>query len=297
MTVIESVEGRLFDPDPSIDERITRAHSMLDDVLNRIELDGKRVVAVVGLFSGGNDSTTLCHLFKDRVNYFAHANTQVGIEPTREYVRATSRQWGVELLEGLPVPGRTYEDLILGQAFTTSPRAKHPMVWPGGFPGYGGHRIFFAHLKESWLERVRGMLIENGRKERVVFLGGRRAAESGGRKKRFADHGPVNTSGANVWVEPMHNWTHRDMGRYRDACAGCPRNEVADQLHMSGECLCGCYAHPGEYEELKFWQPGFIDYVDDLTERLSARGLDIPAYTLKWGWNREGRCATGVCNT
>lgn len=288
---------QLFDPDPSIKDRIAGAHALLDDTLNRIELDGKRVVAVVGLFSGGNDSTTLCHLFKDRVDYFAHANTGVGIEPTRQYVRDTCSRWGRELLEGLPVPGRTYEDLVLGQAFTTSERAKHPVVWPGGFPGYGGHRIFFAHLKESWLERVRGMLVGNGRTERVVFLGGRRAAESTGRKQRFKDHGPVNKSGSTVWVEPMHNWTHRDMNRYRTACAGCPRNEVADQLHMSGECLCGCYAHPGEYEELKLWYPSMTDYLDDLAGRLKARGLDIPERTLRWGWNREGRCASGLCNS
>lgn len=36
-------DGQLFDPDPTVDDRIEAAHRLLDDTLNRIELSGKRV--------------------------------------------------------------------------------------------------------------------------------------------------------------------------------------------------------------------------------------------------------------
>ena len=69
--------------------------------------DGRMVAATVVLFSGGNDSTTLAHLFRKDVDYAAHANTTIGIEQTREFVRNTCEEWGLPLSRGaLPSPQR-----------------------------------------------------------------------------------------------------------------------------------------------------------------------------------------------
>src|SRR5690242_5644310 len=40
-------------------------------------LDGRTIAASCVLFSGGNDSTTLAHIFKDRATHAIHANTTI----------------------------------------------------------------------------------------------------------------------------------------------------------------------------------------------------------------------------
>jgi hypothetical protein len=48
---------------------------------------------------------------------------------------------------------------------------------------------------------------------------------------------------------------------------------------MSGECLCGCYAKPGEFEMLKFFYPETADYITSLEAMVQNSGLA----NNKWG--------------
>jgi 3'-phosphoadenosine 5'-phosphosulfate sulfotransferase (PAPS reductase)/FAD synthetase len=279
-----------------LDNKIAASHALLDEVLSDLDRQGKEVVGIVGLFSGGNDSTTLAHLFRQRVTAFVHSNTQIGVEPTRQYVRDVCMRWGVPLLEGFPKPNRSFEALVLGEAYTTTPRAKYPILYRGGFPGPGAHGMFFKYLKGDWMNAVRQQLITNPRKQRLLYLGGRRSEESVRRKSKISTLGATIVRGSGVWVDVISDWTKADLSEYRSRCADCPMNQVAANLHMSGECLCGCYAHAGEYEEIKFWYPETTDEIDDLAARLKRKELDIPAERLRWGWNGRGRCASGLCN-
>ena len=279
----------------SVDEKIAHSRRLVTDLLDRLDGDGKKVVGIVGLFSGGNDSTTLCHIFRDVVTHYAHANTGIGIEETRQYVRDTCAAWGRPLLEGLPLPNRTYDVMVMGEAKAVSPRAKYPLVWPGGFPGAGAHGTFLRVLKTEWMNAVRNMLVGDRRRERVLFLGGRRIEESARRKTKLRQIGPIRLAGSAVYLDAIHFWSKTDIASYRTLCADCPRNAVADHLHMSGECLCGCYAHPGELEEIRFFKPDVAAEIEDKEKALKERGLDIPPHTLRWGWNGKGRCASG-CN-
>jgi 3'-phosphoadenosine 5'-phosphosulfate sulfotransferase (PAPS reductase)/FAD synthetase len=283
-----------------------RAHGRLNDLLaeSREILDAalqnadKPVVAIVALFSGGNDSTTLAHIFRDQVDYYAHANTGIGIEETRQYVRATCKSWGKPLLEFAPEPGKTYEDLILGRC-KPGPRGRKDLVWPGGFPGPAQHGMFFQRLKERQLERVRNVLVNKPRKERVIFLAGRRAEESARRTSRFmsGDLKVVERRGSIIWVSPLINWTKLDLNAYRRRFPDVPRNEVSDLLHMSGECLCGCFGHPDELEEIRIWFPDDAAYIDDLERQVREANLPgVKAEHCKWNWKGQGVCNTGMCN-
>ncbi len=40
---------------------------------------------------------------------------------------------------------------------------------------------------------------------------------------------------------------------------------------MSGECLCGAYAHKGELKELAFWYPEVADRIKRLEQRVLAK--------------------------
>ncbi|AON97500.1 PAPS reductase-like domain protein [Rhodococcus phage ChewyVIII] len=224
------------------------------------------VTSVCSLFSGGNDSTTLAHMFRSRTTHAIHANTTIGIEQTREYVRKVCADWGLPLIEKTaPV---SYRDLVLEQ----------------GFPGPGHHYKMYQRLKERGLREARKELIgPRGKRERVVFLAGRRRTES----ERRANVPEVEYEGAIVWVSPLVYWTKLDLNTYREMHEDVPRNEVSDLLHMSGECLCGSFAHPGELDEIALFYPDVAKEIRDLEVEVLATGKHAPE-KCKWGF-RKGK--------
>jgi hypothetical protein len=161
-------------------------------------------------------------MFRKDVDYFAHANTTIGIEATRDFVRSTAEEWGVALIEREPprLEDR-YRALVLDQ----------------GFPGPAMHFKMFTRLKERALEQIQRELVSDPRKERVVFIAGR-------------------------------------------------RNRASDLIHMSGECLCGAFAAPGERAEIDAWFPTALDEVREL-EALIADREDIPEHRKTWGWGSD----------
>jgi len=115
----------------------------------------------------------------------------------------------------------------------------------------------------------------------VIFVAGRRRDES----KRRADVPELERRDSIVWVSPLIAWTKLDLNTYRLMCGDVPVNEVADILHMSGECLCGAFAGWGELENLMAWfgsDPG-IAIIGQLEDELAGRE-DIPPIRRKWGW-------------
>lgn len=252
---------------------VEQSHAILTAAIEcHVLVDGRSLAGTVVLFSGGNDSTVLAHMLRCRSTHAAHANTTIGIEATREFVRATCRQWELPLLEFAP-PRSTdrYEALVLEQ----------------GFPGPGHHFKMYQRLKERALEEVRRQLVADPYRERVVFLAGRRRTES----KRRAQIPAAERRGSTVWVSPLVNWTKFDLITYRLMSGDVPVNEVSDLIHMSGECLCGSFARPGEREELEFWFPDFGRQIAEL-ERMIAHREDIPGNRRTWGWGayiREGK--------
>lgn len=232
-------------------------------ISNLITKDGKSLAGIVGLFSGGNDSTALCHSMLPRITHLAHANTTIGIEQTRQFVRDTAAAWGKPLLEFTPPRERDhYFYLVIDQ----------------GFPGPGHHYKMFQRLKERALMEVRRALVQD-RSQRVVFLAGRRRTES----KRRTSIVEMERRGSIVWVSPMVNWTKLDINTYRLMAGDVPVNEVTDLIHMSGECLCGSFAHAGELEEIEMWFPDVVAQIRALEERIANRS-DIPDRRKKWGW-------------
>lgn len=226
--------------------------------------DGKTIVGIVGLFSGGNDSTTLCHLMLPRITHLAHANTTIGIEQTRQYVRDTAATWAKPLLEF--TPPRTDDHYA-------------SLVRAHGFPGPAHHYKMFQRLKERGMRQVRRALVTNSRSERVVFLAGRRRTES----DRRALVPEMQREGAVIWASPLVNWTKLDLNTYRLMAGDVPVNEVSDLIHMSGECLCGAFAHAGELEEIGEWFPEVVSQIRALEAEIADRA-DIPEERKTWGW-------------
>lgn len=280
-----------------LDELIAESQEIIDRAL--LFAAEWEVRAVIGLFSGGNDSTVLSHLIRDRVTAYAHANTQVGAEPTRQFVRDTAAAWGLPLIERKP-PGYGYEDLVLHDCPLKTSRGKKDHYWGGGFPGYNAHKTFFGKLKGDTLRVIRRELIDRPTAQRVVFMDGRRGEESDKRRMLMRDARRTRVywrmDGSEISVSPLLNWTKLDLNEYRRRFPEVPRNETADLMHMSMECACGCFAGPDEMAEMEMWLPDLADYLHGLEWRVARLDLDLDPRWLKWGWSKRGKCASGLCN-
>jgi 3'-phosphoadenosine 5'-phosphosulfate sulfotransferase (PAPS reductase)/FAD synthetase len=246
---------------PTLGDAILDAHRIYDEAIAE-HFQKHTIAGVVILYSGGNDSSVLAHLMRSKATHIGHANTTIGIEATRQFVRDQAAEWGMPLLERFPP--ETYRELVIKD----------------GFPGPAKHWKMYTRLKERCIEQMQREIITNPHKERVLFLAGRRRAESE-RRAAIAEH---ERKGSRVWVSPLANWSNDHMAEYR-AMYAVPVNPVTQDLHMSGECLCGAFAAPGELEMVKFFYPGVADEIESIEAEVAAAGHPHPR--CRWGWGAD----------
>lgn len=230
---------------------------------------------VFGMFSGGHDSLCACHVasLHPRFDGCVHINTGIGIEQTREFVRATCQDHGWPLKEYHPPV--SYREIVL----------KH------GFPGPASHWVMYARLKERC---IRQLIREHKtrHRDRILLVTGVRRAES---TRRMGYVQPVNRIGAQVWVAPIIDWSNDDKTAHI-AEHKLPENPVVKLLCMSGECLCGAFARPGEIKELELWFPEVAERIHALEREANA--ARVPAV---WGtapavnWESLGQPDLPLC--
>jgi 3'-phosphoadenosine 5'-phosphosulfate sulfotransferase (PAPS reductase)/FAD synthetase len=199
---------------------------------------------------------------KNEADGIVHINTGIGVPETNDFVRKVVAGAGRALIEmEPPIP---YDDLVLGR-------------WKG-FPGPGGHLFAYTMLKERCIEQLlRDHRTKRG--QRFFLLTGVRNVESQRRMGRGEDH---RRRKGQVWVNPINNWSNELMAEYRQA-RDLPMNEVTKHLHMSGECLCGAFAKPGELNEIAFFYPHVAQRIRNLEVRAKNQGI----VACKWGERRK----------
>lgn len=250
---------------PQRRDRVTaltqRSYELVQESID-VHGKGKHIESVAVLYSGGNDSTTVAHLFLGLATHAVHANTTIGVEQTRQFVRDTCAAWNLPLIE--KYAPQTYADLVRAH----------------GFPGPGHHFKMYQRLKERCLDAARIDLgVHRSRTKRALFIAGRRRDESA----RRADIPFHEADGSVIWVSPLAEWTKLDLNTYRLMNPDVPRNPVADSLHMSGECLCGSFAKVGELEMVGDYFPEVREEIEALELEIRDRD-DIPPHRRTWGW-------------
>ena len=244
--------------------KLVKARAILE-----IAIESHSPKHIFGLFSGGHDSCTVTHFVAsalgDKMDGVVHINTGIGIPQTRQYVRETCQHYGWNLLEykatentkadGSPDP-IIYENLCLRF----------------GFPGAFGHGLMYNRLKERQLRRL-ARDYKASPKQPMMLISGCRREES---IRRMGTVKEIDPQGRIVWVAPFADMTAVDCGRYMEA-HDIKRNPVKDLLHMSGECLCGAFAHKGELEEIELWYPEVASRIKEIEQKVRKAGFP-------WGW-------------
>lgn len=242
--------------------RVGAAVALLD-----AEFASHKAVGVYAMFSGGDDSLTSTLVASQSAGFRAcvHLDTGIGIPETRDFVAETCREQGWELL--------VFRAKDCGQDYAA-------LAERYGFPGPGAHRRMYIRLKERPLDAfVRS--VKRHRLDRVILSTGARTQESA---RRMGHVQPVRRDGASVWANPIHDWSKADCLDYI-AQRGVRRNPVVELIHMSGECLCGSYAAPGELKEIALWFPHVGAHIRAIEDRAVAAGVK----SCRWGEAPKGR--------
>lgn len=251
-----------------IEEKIAYGLSVIDRAVKQYN-----PIAVVGMMSGGDDSLPACYIasLHHAFSGMLHINTGIGIEQTREHVRrlCADRKWKLweykaeenTKADGSPDP-MIYRDLCL----------------MNGFPGPFQHGKMYSKLKERQIARfLRDVRSDRG-VGKILLVNGARSKESMRRKRNVVKE--IDRRGGSVWVNVILGWDREDCGWAR-IYAELPRNPVAEHLGMSGECLCGAFAKPGELDRIGFWYPDFKRKILALQDEVKAAGMP-------WGWEDPG---------
>lgn len=271
--------GRL----PIFDRPLSAAEQEAHDIVERAKAE-HRPEATFLLLSGGNDSMVLLDTMVEHADAIVHVNTGIGIPEANAHARRVAEPYALPFHE--MHPPIAYEELVLTL----------PVL--GGMPGPGVHHIIFQRLKERCVEALlRGARSRKG--ERFLLLSGVRRAES---KRRMGYDSPVDRKGGQVWVNPLFHWLNPEMRAYR-ADRNLPQSEVAANLHMSGECLCGAMADQGpersERKQIAFFYPDFDRRLCELEEECRRHGLPYDEWGVKrpnWKDDRSGPMCAGCEN-
>lgn len=237
-----SYQGQTYDLfGTTMSQRETEALDFLDIQIEKYEPN-----KVLALFSGGTDSlaSTLLASKHPAFSGVVHLNTGIGIKKTRRFVKETCLERGWELHERYP-PGKQITHLVT----------------QFGMAGWGMHSYYYRYLKDHALaqlcRKMRGPL--KGGARPVMLVSGARSQES---RRRMANARPVTTDiNGTAWVNPLLSWSKAETRAYANS-EGVQQNEVSQHLHISGECLCGAAAKPGELELIRAFYPAEAEEID-----------------------------------
>ena len=202
---------------------------------------------IYALFSGGKDSLAATHLASKHLGFAGcvHVNTGIGIQATRRFVRETCESQSWPLYELHP-PNRTYDDMVLRK----------------GFPGPNAHLYAYVWLKERALHAFT-------KARKTLLVSGVRSQES---RRRMGKAKWVTQDAGRTWVAPILDWPVLAVRDYAKI-VGLKQSLVSQHLHMSGECLCGAYAKPGERYLIDAFFPADGQRIKRLERRARRRGV------------------------
>lgn len=230
-------------------------------------------VAIYALFSGGDGSLAATHWAMNNVPncQVAHIDTGIGIPRTQQFVIETCERegWPLTIVRAKEDCGMDYEEIV----------QKH------GFPGPSSHLYMYTQLKERGI----GKLVRDAkthRRDKVMFLTGISHDDS----ERRSGYGgqEITFNGGQMWVNALY-WAGRSWFHHYIADSNIPRNPVALELGMSGECLCGAFASKGELAIVKRVCPATGARLEALQERIHN--------THPWGWEEAPPAPRADTNT
>ena len=231
-------------------------------------------------YSGGKDSGICLDLIaKNYPKYFKGAmyiNTGIGTNATLDFVKEWCKQKNYPLFIVRPEDVKRVRKTIRGNPGENFSYEK--LVTEHGFPHQGFHTTTMRHLKYFPMRKFVKDRIALG--EKPCIVSGVRVNESARRKIKWKKYlwqdskmwfvSPIFFK-SNDWV--MKYWIEHNI----------KRSPVYETLHLSGDCLCGCFARENELELLKMFHPEVYEKIKRLEKLIKEKGTNEAKENTTWG--------------
>ena len=228
-------------------------------------------------YSGGKDSGIALDYasrhFSKQFKGVIFVNTGIGTQDTINFVKSycKSKQYPLFILkpenvikkDGTPY---SYENLV--------------MKW--GFPTFSGHRITMQQLKFFPIRQFIHQKTKDG--EKPCIISGIRKKESARRKSNKKWNTPIDNDLGNkiIFVKPLYYKSNSWVTKYVIE-NNIKRSPVYSTLHISGDCLCGCFAQKDEAKLLQMFHPEVYNKIKNLQNKFKAiKNHPYKKYS-KWG--------------
>ena len=235
-------------------------------------------------YSGGKDSGVVLDMMaKDFSDYFkgvVFVNTGIGTQATLDYITDYCKKRNYKLFIVKP------EDVIrkkktirgdVGDQFSYE-----ALVMNYGFPQQSFHTVAMRHLKYFPLRKFIYDRLERG--EKPCIVGGIRKYESARRKIKWNKH--FYNDGKMWFVLPI--FFKRDEWVYDYFIKNdIKRSPVYETLHISGDCLCGCFAKKEELKLLEMFHPEVFAEIKRLEKLLKEKGTPEAKKHASWGIHNQ----------
>lgn len=265
--------GRL--PSQHMVAKAEHALKVIDDAVKAYNLD-----AVFALVSGGDDSLAMSQLcaVHDKFAGVIHIDTLTGITDTDAW--KTGQPEAIATRHTITQAQCNKWELIIKAPFTRY----EMLITKEGFPGAAAHSMMYRYLKERPLDQAKIEARKIGGKK-VGFVTGIRKAES---VQRMGYVESVHKDRHGIWIAPLSDWSHYEMKLFSYSFK--VRNPVSISLGMSGECGCGAYATPDEYNVINHLYPKQAERIRAWETIASAAQpvMGFESTYCKWG-HAQGR--------
>ena len=203
-------------------------------------------------YSGGKDSGIAldytAKYFPDNFKGVIFADTGIGTQATIDFVKKYCKERNYPLNIVKP------ENVIRKK--TSVPFSYKNLVMRYGFPSPSGHTMVMQQLKLFPIRQFIHQRIKAG--EKPCIITGIRKKESARRSR--TSFTPIDRDGKMIYVKPLFYKTNEWVYRYFVE-NNVKRSPVYETLHISGDCLCGCFAKKGEAKLIQMFHPEVYDKI------------------------------------
>ena len=260
-----------------VQERELEPNEILEESINKYNIDSFYVA-----YSGGKDSgIVLDYVAKNFPKQFKGAmfcNTGIAVKECISFVREYCNEnnyplFEVKTADVLRKKNNKYGRLK-GEPFTFE-----DLVLQFGFPKQYLHDKIMGILKHQPMREFINSRIEDG--EKCGIISGVRKKESKRRALKNKKYIFKHERGA-YFISPLFfkssNWV---MKYYIEN--NIRRSPVYETLHISGDCLCGCFAKKEELKLLEMFHPETFNEIKRLEKKIMEEGREYAKRYKTWG--------------
>ena len=251
-----------------------------------VEIIGQGLTDFYVAYSGGKDSgIVLDYITKEFPENFRgviFVDTGIATKATVDFVidYCKKHDYKLNILHPYDVKRKKKSDYgKIGQPFTFE-----NLVMNFGFPTAGGHNLTMGWLKYYPMRNFIYQKIKDG--ENPAIISGVRKKESKRRSKRKSYASYINHDGKISFVCPLFFKSNEWVTKYWIE-NNIKRSPVYDTLHISGDCLCGCFAKKEELKLLEMFHPEVFAEIKRLEKLVKEKGSKEAQRFTTWGNNKK----------